>query len=163
MKFEEILIEDDDNEAEETASEASTSAGEEDITFLEVLETQRTSLTDDDNEVSIVFEEISTSQENNLDIKPSSASQKRICPEQTAGLPKKKRLEIGRDTLKTIGKETNIATAKPSEPSTKSMGPDAKLEQVAPPLSSSAEAATAGPSEGEWLRDWLGLSGQEEV
>ena len=44
MKFEEILVEDDDNEAEETASETSTSAGEEDITFLEVLETQRTSL-----------------------------------------------------------------------------------------------------------------------
>merc|ERR1711974_549291 len=158
LKFEEILVEDDDNnEAEETASEASSSAGEEDITFLEVLETQRTSLTDDENEVSIVFEDTSTSQENNPDVKPTSTSLKRVCPKQTVGFLKKQRLEVGTDTL-------NTATDQPSEPSLKSIKPglDAESQQAAQPFSSSAAATTAGPSEGVWLRDWLGLPSEDK-
>ena len=164
LKFEEILVEDDDEaEAEETASsEALTSeaesAGEEDITFLEVLETQRTSLADDEDEVSIVFEDTSTSQANSPDVKPST-SLKRTYPEQTAGVQKKQRLDIGTENLK-----TKIVTAKPSNTTaTKSIGPelDAELQQAAPPLSSSARSSTAG-SEGEWLRDWLGLPNEEK-
>ena len=154
MKFEEILVEDDDNEAEETASEASASAGEEDITFLEVLETQRTSLANDvdDDEVSIVFEDTSSSQENSPDVKPSR-SLKRICPEGTVGLQKKQKLE----TLKTTGEETN--PAKPSELATneKSIKPGIDV-----PTMPASTATTDGP-EGTWLRDWLGLPKEEET
>ena len=110
MKFEEILVEDDDDAEETASSEALTSeaesAGEEDITFLEVLETQRTSLADDEDEVSIVYEDNNTSQANSPDVKPST-SLKRICPEQTAGIQKKQRLEIGTENLKTKIQQSN--------------------------------------------------------
>ena len=57
LKVEEILVEDDDADIEETTSETSASAGEDDITFLDMLEKQRASTVEIEDEVSIIFED----------------------------------------------------------------------------------------------------------
>ena len=156
MKFEEILVEDDDDQTDETTSETSTSAGEDDITFLEVLQTQKTALTDTEDEVSVIFEDTSTSQESSPNMKPRRPL-KRICPERTSGSQKKQKLEEESTTLKTNRKDTGGAQLNDSIAS-------GELQQVASPSPSSvATRQSAGSEEeGMWLRDWLGLPNGED-
>ena len=151
LKVEEILVEDDDADIEETTSETSASAGEDDITFLDMLETQRASTVEIEDEVSIIFEDNSTSPEMSPNVKPTL---KRIGSNVTLG-HKRHKLHMEAETSKTT------TTPEAGTSFRKSTG----LCTESSPSSSSATSSIRGSDasiresdgEGVWLKDWLGL------
>ena len=156
LKVEEILVEDDDADIEETTSETSASAGEDDITFLDMLETQRASTVEIEDEVSIIFEDNCTSPEMSPNVKPTL---KRIGSNVRLG-HKKHKLHMEAETSKTT------TTPEAGTSFRKSTG----LGAESSPSSSSATSSIRGSDasiresdgEGVWLKDWLGLPSRVE-